>query len=218
MSSGAFDRLLYTDCRAGTGRGGGGGFQVQAQSAGVDAAQAKMAVGWLLYEAPNAWIVDRRPVEDFPLGFAHAAESGYGTGQSRYVGTEATGARQGNHLADCLLTRDADCYGPTRPAQLWRSELWRAEAWDTTDCPQYEDAPPLGPLTVDAVASWVRAQPARAAVLARLLSVLEDPAGPQVLIAASEPDEALTWIAAATLLLPVSAALGVSFKVFSATP
>ena len=218
MTVGAFDRLLYTDCRAGTGRGAGGGFQVQAQSAGVDAAQSKMAVGWLLYDAPNAWIVQRRPVEDFPLGFAHAAEAGYGTAQSRYVGTEATGGRQGNHLADCLLTRDPDLYGPIRPAQLWRSQFWRGGAWDTTDCPQFDDTPVPGPLTVDAVAEWLRAKAERTSVLAGLLSVLEDPAGRRVVITATEPDKALTWIAAATLLLPVRAALGVSFKVFCATP
>ena len=88
MTGDAFDRLLYTDCRAGTGRGAGGGFQVQAQSAGVDSAQSNMAVGWLLYEAQNAWIMQRRPVEDFPLGFAHACEAGFGTAQSRYVGKE----------------------------------------------------------------------------------------------------------------------------------
>lgn len=218
MTAGAFDRLLYTDCRAGTGRGAGGGFQVQAQSAGVDAAQSKMAVGWLLYDAPNAWIVQRRPVEDFPPGFAHAAEAGYGTAQSRYVGTEATGARQGNHLADCLLTRDLDLYGPTRPAQLWRSQLWRAEAWDSTDCPQFDDTPPLGPLTVDAVADCLRSRPEWAGLLARLLSVLEDPAGRRVIITAAGPDEAMWWIAAATLLLPVRAALEVSFKVLCSNP
>jgi hypothetical protein len=217
MSAGAFDRLLYTDCRAGSGRGGGGGFQVQAQSAGVDAAQAKMAVGWLLYEAPNAWIVQRRPVPDFPLGFAHASGAGYGTAQSCYVGTEATGARQGNHLADCLLTRDLDLYGPTRPAQLWRSSLWRSSAWETTECPQLVDAP-LGSLTVDAVADWLRASADRSVVLARLLSILEDPAGRRVIIAAAGPDEALLWIAAATLLLPVRVALDVSFKVFCSNP
>jgi hypothetical protein len=218
MTAGAFDRLLYTDCRAGTGRGAGGGFQVQAQSAGVDSAQAKMAVGWLLYDAPSAWIAQRRPVEEFPLGLAHAAEAGYGTAQSRYLGTEATGARQGNHLADCLLTRDPDLYGPTRPAQLWRSPLWRAGAWDTTDCPQFEDTPPLGPLTVDAVAEWLRGRRERAPVLARLLTVMEDPAGRRVVITAAGPDEALLWITAATLLLPVRAALDVSFKVFCSNP
>src|SRR5580704_16612738 len=218
MSTELFDRLLYTDCRAGTGRGAGGGFQVQAQSAGVDAAQAKMAVGWLLYDAPNAWIVQRRPVEEFPLGLAHAAEAGYGTAQSRYVGTEATGGRQGNHLADCLLTRDRDLYGPTRPAQLWRSPFWRAEPWETTDCPQFDDTLIPGPLTVDDAAEWLRARAERAPVLARLLSMLEDPAGRRVVITAAEPGEALTWIAAATLLLPIRAALDVSFKVFCVTP
>jgi hypothetical protein len=218
MTGGAFDRLLYTDCRAGMGRGAGGGFQVQAQSAGVDMSQAKMAISWLLYEAPNAWIVQRRPVEEFPLGFGHASVAGYGTAQSRYVGTEATGARQGNHLADCLLTHDPALYGPTRPAQLWRSALWRAEPWDTTDCPQYEGMPPPGPLTVEAVAAWLQDSPAQAAVLARFLSVLENPAGQRVIITAGAPDEALRWIAAATLLLPIRAALEVSFKVFCTNP
>jgi GTPase-associated protein 1, N-terminal domain type 2/GTPase-associated protein 1, middle domain len=219
MTARAFDRLLYTDCRAGTGRGAGGGFQVQAQSAGVDAGQSKMAVGSLLYDAPNAWIVAQRPVGDFPGGFAHAVGEGYGTAQSRYVGTEATGSRQGNHLADCLLTRDPDLYGPVRPAQLWRSSLWRREAWDTTECPAFaETPPPGGPLTVDAMAQWLGSSPARAAVLARLVSVLEDPAGRRVIITAAGPDEAMMWITAATLLLPARDALQVSIKVFCATP
>ena len=219
MTAEVFDRLLYTDCRIGTGRGGGGGFQVQAQSFGVDSAQSKMAVGWLLYEAQNAWIVQRRPAENFPLGFAHACGAGYGTAQSRYIGKEATGGRQGNHLADCLLTYDPDLYGLTRPVQLWRSRLWRAEPWDTWDCAQFavNDLEP-GPLTAHAIADWVRDRPERGSVLARLLSVLEDPVGKRVVIVAVDPDEALTWIAAATLLLPVRHALGVSFKVFSSDP
>jgi len=218
MTRDAFDRLLYTDCRAGTGRGAGGGFQVQAQSAGVDSAQARMAVGWLLYEAQNAYIVERRPVEQFPPGFAHACEEGYGTAQSRYVGKEATGGRQGNHLTDCLLTRDPDLYGPVRPAQLWGSQLWRAEPWDTRDCPRLDGDLPPGPLTVDEIADWLKDRKERGAVLARLLSVLEDPAGQRVVIVTADAGEALRWIAAATLLLPARLALEVSFKVFSANP
>jgi hypothetical protein len=218
MSADAFDRLLYTDCRAGTGRGAGGGFQVQAQSADVDPAQSTMAVSWLLYDAQTAWIMQDRAVEDFPPGFAHACKEGYGTAQSRYVGKEATGGREGNHLTDCLLTRDPDLYGPTRPAQLWRSDLWRAEPWDGRDCPQLVDPPPPGPLTVDAVAAWLQSRPERAPVLAKLLSVLENPAGRRVVITASAPQEALLWIASATLLLPIRSALEVSFKVFCANP
>lgn len=219
MTAEAFDRLLYTDCRPGTGRGGGSGFQVQAQSAGVDSAQSKLAVGWLLYEVQLPWLNQRRPVGDFPLGLAHASGVGYGTAQSRYLGKVATGGRDGNHLADCLLTRERDLYGPTRPAQLWRSPLWRAEPWDSRDCPHFpaSDLEP-GPLTVDAIAAWLRDRPERAPVLVKLLSVLEDPGGKRVVIVADQPDEALTWIAAATLLLPARHALDVSFKVFSSVP
>jgi hypothetical protein len=216
MTADGFDRLLYTDCQAGTGRGAGGGFQIQAQSVGVDSAQANMAVGWLLYEAQNAWIVQRRPVEDFPQGFAHACEAGFGTAQGRYMGKESTGGRQGNHLADCLLTRDGDRYGPTRPVQLWRSDLWRSEPWATTDCPPFTGEVSPGPLTVDAVVEWLGKQPERLPVLSRLLTVLDDPQGRRVTIVANGPDEAMTWIAAATLLMPMRQALTISFKVFSA--
>jgi GTPase-associated protein 1, N-terminal domain type 2/GTPase-associated protein 1, middle domain len=219
MTAQLFDRLLYTDCKPGTGRGAGGGFQVQAQSVGVDSAQSQLAVGSLLYEVQLPWLTDRRPVDDFPRGFAHAGGEGYGTAQSRYLGKVATGGRDGNHLADCLLTRDPDLYGPLRPAQLWRWSLWRAEPWDDRDCPQL-DAAELepGPLTVDAVADWVRAVPERGPALARLLSVLEEPGGRHVVIVADDADEAMAWIAAATLLLPSRDALEVSFKVFSSRP
>lgn len=214
-----FDRLLYTDCRPGTGRGAGGGFQVQAQSPGVDSAQSQLAVGGLLYEVQLPWLTQRRPVEDFPLGLAHACGKGYGTAQSRYLGKAATGGRDGNHLADCLLTRDPGLYGPIRPAQLWRSRLWREEPWENKDCPQF-DATGLapGPLTVDAVAEWARGAPERGPLLARLLSVLEDAGGKRVVIVADGPEEAVTWIAAATLLLPTREALGISFKVFTSAP
>jgi GTPase-associated protein 1, N-terminal domain type 2/GTPase-associated protein 1, middle domain len=219
MTADAFDRLLYTDCRPGTGRGGGGGFQVQAQSSGVCPLQSKFAVSWLLYEVQNAWIVQRRPVEDFPLGFAHASGAGYGTAQSKYLGKEATGGRQGNHLADCLLTEDPELYGSIRPVQLWRSPFWRAGVWDTKDCPQFTDDLEPGPLTVDAVAAWVHDLPERGStVLAKLVSVLEDRAGRRVVIVTDDPDEAMHWIASATLLLPTRYALDISVKVFSANP
>jgi hypothetical protein len=220
MTTSAFGRLLYTDCLPGTGRGSGGGFQVQAQSPNVDSKQATFAVGWLLYEAQNAWIAERRPVEDFPPGFAHSNADGYyGTAHSRYVGKEASGGRQGNHLADCLLTSDPELYGSIRPAQLWRSPLWRDEAWDTIDYPPFDEDLQPGPLTLDEVSDWVRGGSVeRGRALARLLSVLEDPDGKRVAIVSPDADEAMRWIAAATLLLPQREALKVTFKVFSAAP
>ena len=219
MTAEVFDRLLYTDCLPGAGRGAGGGFQVQAQSGGVDSGQSKLAVGSLLYEVQVPWLNKRLPVGEFPLGLAHAHGEGYGTGQGRYVGKEAAGGRDGNHLTDCLLSREAGQYGAIRPAQLWRSPLWREEPWPDKECPQF-DASGLeaGPLTTDAVAEWAGAKPERGPALARLLTVLEDPGGRRVVIVSDHPDEAITWVAAATLLLPARHALEVSFKVFSSIP
>jgi len=219
MTAEVFDRLLYTDCLPGAGRGAGGGFQVQARSSGVDSGQSKLAVGSLLYEVQVSWLNQRLPVGEFPLGFAHARGEGYGTAQSRYMGKTAAGGRDGNHLTDCLLTRDAGQYGAIRPAQLWRSPLWRDEPWPDKECPRF-DASGLeaGPLIADAVAEWASAEPARGPALARLLTVLEDPGGRRVVIVSDGPDEAMTWIAAATLLLPARHALDVSFKVFSSIP
>jgi GTPase-associated protein 1, N-terminal domain type 2/GTPase-associated protein 1, middle domain len=219
MTAEAFDRLLYTDCLPGSGRGAGGGFQVQAQSSGVDSAQAKLAVASLLYEVQVPWLNQRRPISEFPLGIAHAHGDGYGTGQGRYLGKEAAGGRDGNHLTDCLLTRNGDLYGAVRPAQLWQSPLWRESSWPDKDCPPLDMAElEPGPLTAEAVGDWARARPERGAVLARLLTVLEDPAGRRVVIVSDGADEAVTWIAAATLLLPSRLALDVSFKVFSTIP
>jgi hypothetical protein len=219
MTAEAFGRLLYTDCLPGTGRGAGGGFQVQAQSAGVDPGQSKLAVGSLLYEVQVPWLNQRLPIGEYPLGLAHAHGDGYGTGQGRYVGKEAAGGRDGNHLTDCLLTRDGDQYGAIRPAQLWQSPLWRDAQWPDKECPPFDAADlETGPLTAEAVADWARAKPERGPVLARLITVLEDPEGKRVVIVSDGPDEAVTWIAAATLLLPARLALTVSFKVFSSIP
>lgn len=216
MTIEGFDRLLYTDCLPGTGRGAGGGFQVQAQSGGVDSAQAAAAVRWLLYDVPAAWVGAGRPAEEFPPGLAHTDAAGWGTAQSRYLGREVKGGRQGNHLADCLLTRSAEAYGPARPAQLWQAPHWRAEAWPTTECPALDGPLETGPLTVDAAQEWLRADAARAPALMRMLTVLETDTTRRIVLPATTPEQALAWIVGATLLLPMQAALAVSFKVFTA--
>jgi hypothetical protein len=214
-----FGRLLYTDCAPGTGRSGGGGFQVQAQSPEVTGRWTALATTWLLYEVQSPWLAEQRPVGDFPPGFAHVAADGYGTGQSRYVGKEVMGGRQGNHLADCLMTNDPELYGTIRPAQLYGAPFWRADPWPSIDCPDFDGDLEPGPLlTLDALTTWAREREERGPVLARLLSVLEDPDGPRVVIVSAEADEAMRWLACATLLLPQRQALGLTFKVFSANP
>ena len=215
MSTQAFARLLYTDCRPGEGRGGGGGYQIQAQSADCSPAQARIAVRWLLYSAQARWVADGRPAEAFPLGMAHTAAAGFGTAQSRYLGKEVNGSRQGNYLSDCVLTEHAASYGVIRPAQLWRAPFWRDEAWPTTTCPEFNGNVDLGPLDHDAIADWLRASQRRSEGLAQLLSVLEDGDGIRVVIRADDPEAALYWIAASTILLPISRAVEITFRVFT---
>jgi hypothetical protein len=209
-----FERLLYTDCRAGQGRGGGTGFQIQAQSRGVTPALSRLATENLLYASQQEWLTSGRAVEDFPLGLAHWAKDGLGTAQSRYLGQEVTGGRSGNHLADCLLTTDTELYGAIRPAQLLESEVWRDEAFDSIECPPFDGFLQPGPLTNDDIQKWLTEDANRPDVLKKLVSILADPGGPSVLILANTTEEAVRWIAAATILLPIRVALGLSFKVF----
>jgi hypothetical protein len=215
MSATQFGRLLYTDCAAGEGLGGGAGYQVQAQSDEVDASQSASAVANLMYETQSAWATDtERQLSDFPLGFAHTAKSGYGTAQGLYLGEGVQGSRRrGNQLTDCLLTSSPEAYGPLRPAQLWDAPFWRTVAWPGTRCPSLDHIEP-GPLTNDAIAEWLQAEPRRSPLLGRLVSVLEIADGKRVLIVADEPGQAMMWVAAATLLLPMRLALEIDFKVF----
>jgi hypothetical protein len=210
-----FERLLYTDCRAGHGRRGSDGFQIQAQSVGITSNLERLAVESLLYARQEQWERPERAVDDFPLGLAHASQDGWGTAQSRYLGrTSSLPLRLGNHLADCLLTTDREPYGAIRPAQLFGSDVWRDEPFDSIECPPFDGFLSPGPLTNDEVQEWLQEDGERPGALARLVSVLEQPDGPQVLIVADRTEEALHWIVAATILLPIQAALDVSFKVF----
>ena len=94
MTAPAFGRLLYTDCAPGTGRGSGAaGSRYRPSRPRWTRGRPSFAVGWLLYEAQNAWVAERRPVEEFPLGLAHSNAEGYGTSQGRYLGKEAVGGR-----------------------------------------------------------------------------------------------------------------------------
>ena len=209
MTADTFDRLLYTDCRAGHRAAARAAVSRSRPSpTGWTPPRRSMAVGWLLYEAQNAWIVQRRPVEDFPLGLRARPRRGYGTAPEPVRRQGVDRRPQGNHLADCLLTRDADRYGPTRPAQLWRSDLWRGRALATAPTARRSSGELCpGPLTVDAVADWA-AQAARAAAGAEPTAHRARGAGGRrVMIVSDGPDEAMTWIAAATLLMPMRQAL-----------
>ena len=163
---------------------------------------------------------ERRPVAAFPTSLAHASQDGrFATAAGRYLGAEVKGQRGGNHFTHAIVTDDVTDFGQVRPAQLWRSPIWVDQADDGTACPPVSAQPDAGPLGPEQVRRWVAAQPDSAAVLVDLLSALERAraGGRRVVVVASRAEHVLTWIAAATLLMPRPEALRVSFKVFATT-
>jgi len=214
-----FSRLLYTNCFPGQGIAVGGGFGIQAQSPETPQALSKAAVDNLLYIAPAKWVGNpAMAVEDYPRSLAHFSGAGWATAQGRYVGQEAVGGRSGNHVTDFVLTESQASYGLTRPAQLWRAPFWREEPFPTNSCPPIEEFLEPGELTAEELARWVRSDGRISPLLKRLVTVLENPAGPRVRIKGVNADSVVRWIAVATLLIPFEDALNVSFRVYSHNP
>ena len=124
--------------------------------------------------------VGAAPGRGVPAGLRARLASGYGTAQGRYSGKEAAGGRDGNHLTDCLLTGTPICTARSaRPSCGGRT--CGGPSRGDQECPPF--APPslsAGPLTVDAVARLGARPRGARPVLARLLSVLEDPGGRRV--------------------------------------
>ena len=215
-----FGTLIYTDCRPGQGLSGGAGLQFQASSPDVDGDAMRLVQQHLLYEPPSAWMRDQRPVTEYPPSFAHIGGDQYATAAGVYLGQEANGTREGNQLTHAVATRDPDSYGLLRPAQLFGAPFWTTEPAASTHCEPVPAGPEAGVLDSESVHAFVSRHPDGPELLAALLSVLtkpDDGQAPQVLFIADQVEPVLTWVAAATLLLPHRAALRIGFKVFTTT-
>ena len=216
----AFEALLYTDCVPGQGLAGTAGLQFQARSAGADRAAQQVVQRSLLYEPPDAWMRERRPVPDYPPSFAHVHDELYATGAGVYLGKEANGGREGNQLTHSIVTRDPADYGLLRPAQLFGAPWWTRTPAPSTTCAPPEVLEP-GPFDVDAARDLVLADPRGRARLVALVSAFDRIGGPderRVLFVAEDAAAVLAWIAAASMLLPQRRALEIGFKVFTLRP
>jgi hypothetical protein len=222
--TGAFDTLIYTDCRPAQGLRGDPGLQFQAKSPGIGAREMDLVQRALLYDPPTAWINERRPVDAYPPSLAHVWDHSrqvLATAQGAYLGQEANGTREGNQITHAIVTADPDSYGFVRPAQLLNAPFWRAEPARTTECPHLEDGWQPGPAGPEAIRDFVAAQQDGRSLLVTLLSALrglDAPRPRRVLFVAERAEEVIQWIAAATLLLPQHEALKVGFKVFTTNP
>lgn len=211
-----FGSLYFTDCRAGEGLLGGAGLQFRAVSAGVDPRTMDLVQRHCLYEPPEQWMHEGRPTEAYPRSLTHIFDGRYITASGVYLGAEAKGTREGNHFTHALVTNEIGSYGEVRPAQLWGSPVWLGRADGGTVCDPVPAEPESGPLQPEWLQWWVADQPDGEAQLTAVISALEGvrAGGPRVIFIAEDPGMVLTWLAAATILLPRAEALRIGFKVF----
>lgn len=220
MSTG-FSSLYYTDCLPGQGLRGGAGFQFQAVSAGVGHDEMALVQRSSLYEAPSAWMRERRPAEEYPPSLTHVADGVFVTARGIYLGAEANGAREGNQFTHAVTTADPDAYGEIRPAQLWDAPWWVKTPAPSTRCEPVPAAPEHGPWSHDAVREWVLGKPDGQEWLTAVFSALDRVGGPdgkRIAFIATDAADVLGWLAAGTLLLPQHRALRISFRVFATNP
>jgi hypothetical protein len=221
-----FGTAIYTNCAPGQGLEGVGGMQFQAHSPEVGREALTIIRRHLIYEPPERLIRERQPIEAFPPSFAHVYEDGvFATASGVYIGREAEGTRPGNHLTHAIVTSDPGTYRSVRPAQLFRASFWRTKPAPTTQSDPVGPSWEPGPLDAAEVGRFVNAQPGGAELLAALLAALQPHVKGdrgthprRVLLISEHPDPALYWLTAATLLIPLPAALRISFKVFTTDP
>jgi hypothetical protein len=221
--TGRLETLIYTDCRPGQGLEGGPGLQFQSKSAGIDEQAMTVVRANLLYEPPTQLVRQRRPVSEFPPSLVHFSDGVFATAAGIYLGKEVNGNRDGNQLTHCVLSSDPEAYGRVRPAQLFGARFWMSApaASNTLDPIEPEWSP--GPLSAERVQRFVLEHNIGPELLTALLSAVEATArqpgsAPRLLIIADDLTEVMSWIAAATLLLPQRIALDVGFRAFAASP
>jgi hypothetical protein len=216
-----FGSLYYTDCLSGQGLRGGAGFQFQAVSRDVSHEMMTLTQRSTLYEAPVAWMREHRAVSEYPPSLTHAFDGCYVTARGIYLGAEANGVREGNQFTHAVATADPEAYGMVRPAQLWDAPWWSERPAQGTECDPVDAEPEPGPWGIDAVREWVLGQPDGEDWLTAVCSAVDrvhDEDRQRVLFVATDPSAVLCWLAAATLLLPQSRAVRVTFRVFATNP
>jgi len=220
-----FGSAIYTHCAPGQGTEGIGGMQFQSTSAGVHADALALIRRHLIYETPEALVRQQKPVEAFPPSFAHVHDELFATAAGVYLGREVDGPRQGNHLTHAIVTSDPASYHSVRPAQLFRAPFWRRDPESTTNSERVIVSWQPGALDAAEASRFVNSQPNGSAMLADLLAALlelrengDQQDARRVLFISDDADPVISWLTAATMLIPQEEALRIGFKVFVTDP
>lgn len=225
MSANDFGTAIYTNCAPEQGLDGVAGMQFQSRSAGVDREALAVIRRHLIYEPPDRLIQEGQPVSAFPPSFAHVHDGVFATAAGIYIGREASGGRQGNHLTDAIVAGDAQAYRTVRPVQMFRAPFWRTEPATSKESEPLEPSWQPGPFDAARAGQFVRDHPDGQVLLGTILTALlahlrrrGDDQPRRVLFIADDAESVLLWVTAATLLIPQQEAVRLGFKVFTVDP
>lgn len=202
--TGELESLVYTECGPGESLSGEGGFGFQAASPSAGAAVRDLVANHLLHEAD--------PLQSVPSeSLAHIAGDGwFATAKGTYLGP--TGGGDANHLTHTVASMDPAAYSEVRPAQLIGSGFWLTEPVPPGP------TEPIGPnwspgLPAQVVVDFIEQQDHGTEWLTALHSILSDEQDlRRITFIGDDLRLVCSWIAAVTLLLPQSRALGIGFK------
>ena len=213
----AFEQLYYTSCERGVG--GYAGFQFNALSQGAGARVMREVEQLTAYELPS-W--DTSPA-DAPVNLCHVRDPARGsavTAHVVYAGTDFSG-RSGNYFAHALVTENPDQdFGGLLPVELWESPVWSRTPADSTELPTIRDAPARGSFDRPTVAAYLATQDDAQAVLARLLSAVDQAldGGRSLILWSPTSTDNAQWIAAVSYLLGDARARDMSFYTYTRRP
>ncbi|GLW29812.1 hypothetical protein [Actinoplanes regularis] len=214
-----FGTAIYTNCAPGQGIDKVAGMQWQARSEGIGRDVLDIVRKHLIYEPPRL-SSDALDVSEYPGSFAHVSDGILATAAGVYLGREAVGNRRGNHLTNAVIATDPAAYRSIRPAQLFGAPFWRTSPADSTVSAPMPDnwSPGLDAITIG---RFVAGQPRGTELLCALLTALKYPESirhRRIVFIGEQVEPIVTWLAAATLLLPQARAVRIGFKFFTSDP
>ena len=216
----SFQQLYYTNCERGLSNYAG--FQFNAVTDGTSGETMRAVESLTGYEPPRSTAYASTPeeLERCPVNLCFAPGDTTILASVKYVGRDSS-RRFGNYFAHALASSDLDSDdADLLPIELWRADWWNCRPAPGTSLPALKGPLGTGSLSRDQVASFLDAHPHRGR-LAALLSaagLAQSRADRSVLVVAESADDAATWFAAVSYLLPPRWVRGLSFSTYLSRP
>lgn len=216
----SFQQLYFTNCEQGLS--GYAGFQFNAVTDGTSGETMRTTESLTAYEPPRSTAYASTPeeLERCPVNLCFAPGETTILASVRYVGRDSS-RRFGNYFAHALASSDLDADDADLiPIELWRAAWWSCRPAAGTSLPTLEGPLGTGPLSRDKVAGFLDAHPHRGRLAALLSAVglAQSRADRSVLVVTESADEAATWFAAVSYLLPPRWVRRMSFSTYLSRP